>query len=413
MGLLDFADAAKACANTVGTQHQRIADWRKWEEFLLRFGVKCDRYLEAFSPLGRHAVLGAFASFVRKALYEGSQGKTVVTGTVKCAIGNVSQGFRTAGFPDPRLDIDGNLCIRLQQIYRGFESADPKRTHQKAIPIKVLQEVLRLAKESGESFSLSIAHLAIGAYLFAMRSCEYTKTCFDEENKRTKILRLRNIRFFIRRQLLPHDDKRIFQADRVTITFEWQKNQERDESVSMHKCKLQSQQEFDPVFIWALIVSRVRKHPGDDSIPDRKVNTVFVNQQVREITSHHIRTKLRSAVAQIGEEKIGFTAEEVGCHSLRSGAAMAMKLAGVSEYTIMIIGRWKSLAFLDYIRKQVAEFSFNVSDRMLEHGNFFTTPNFTHDTHTHTSDTSKIFGGVTDSGVPVSRAGKTEPTHDA
>ena len=92
---------------------------------------------------------------------------------------------------------------------------------------------------------------------------------------------------------------------------------------------------------------------------------------------------------------------------------MAMKLAGVSEYTIMIIGRWKSLAFLDYIRKQVAEFSFNVSDRMLEHGNFFTTPNFTHDTHTHTSDTSKIFGGVTDSGVPVSRAGKTEPTHDA
>ena len=61
---------------------------------------------------------------------------------------------------------------------------------------------------------------------------------------------------------------------------------------------------------------------------------------------------------------------------------MAMKLAGVSEYTIMIIGRSKSLAFLDYIRKQVAEFSFDVSDRMLEHGEFFTTP-----------------GGVTDSGV--------------
>ena len=92
---------------------------------------------------------------------------------------------------------------------------------------------------------------------------------------------------------------------------------------------------------------------------------------------------------------------------------MAMKLAGVSEDTIMIIVRWKSLAFLDDIRKQVAEFSLNVSDRMLEHGNFFTTPNFIHDLHTNKSDTSKIIGGVIDSGVSESRVWKTEPTHGA
>ena len=356
MGLLDFVEAAKACANTVGTQHQRVADCRKWEEFLLRFGVGSDRYLETFSTLGRHTILGAFASFIRKALYEGSQGKTVVIGTVKRAIGNVSQGFRTAGFPDPRLDVDGNLCVRLQQIYRGFESSDPKKKHQKAIPLKVLKVALRLAKDSGDNFSLSIAHLAIGAYLFAMRSCEYTKTCFNEESKRTNILRLKNIRFFIRRQLIPHGDKRIFQADRVTITFEWQKNREQDESVSMHSCKQGHQHEFNPVFIWALIVSRVQEYPGDDNVSERRVNTVYVGHQVREITSSQNRTKLRSAVAQIGEEQLGFTAEEIGCHSLRSGAAMAMKVAGVLEFTIMIIGRWKSLAFLDYIRKQVAEF---------------------------------------------------------
>ena len=138
-------------------------------------------------------------------------------GTVKRAIGNVSQGFRTAGFPDPQLDVDGNLCIRLQQIYRGFEATDPKKKHQKETPLRVLKEVLRLAVESDDHFSLSIAHQAIGAYLFAMRSCEYSKTFFDEESKRTQILRLKKTRFFIRRQLIRHNDKRIFQADMANL----------------------------------------------------------------------------------------------------------------------------------------------------------------------------------------------------
>ena len=176
--------------------------------------------------------------------------------------------------------------------------------------------------------------------------------------------------------------------------------------MSMHSCKRQTSNEFNPVFIWAQIVSRIQAYPGDDDTSERKVNTVNVGDQVREITSSHICTKLRSAVAQIGEDKLGFTAEEIGYHSLRSGAAMAMKLAGVSEYTIMIIGRWKS-----HIWKQVAEFSFDVSDRMLEHREFFTTPNFTHYPQPHKSDLSKVSGGTTNSGVSESKLGRqSQPT---
>ena len=58
----------------------------------------------------------------------------------------------------------------------------------------------------------------------------------------------------------------------------------------------------------------------------------------------------------------------------------------------MIIGRWKSLAFLDYIRKQVAEFSFDVSDTMLAYGDFFTTPNFDQNFKTPHSDINNISG---------------------
>ena len=74
---------------------------------------------------------------------------------------------------------------------------------------------------------------------------------------------------------------------------------------------------------------------------------------------------LRSAVTSIGEEVVGINASDVGTHSIRSGAAMAMYSGECPVYTIMMIGRWSSDAFLRYIRKQVEQFSHNVSSRML------------------------------------------------
>jgi hypothetical protein len=94
------------------------------------------------------------------------------------------------------------------------------------------------------------------------------------------------------------------------------------------------------------------------------------------LSSEDVRIRLRAAAAVLGEAFLGFKPEDIGTHSLRSGAAMAMYLANVPVYTIMIVGRWSSDAFLRYIRKQVEMFSHNVSCRMLEHEHFYTTPDF-------------------------------------
>ena len=56
---------------------------------------------------------------------------------------------------------------------------------------------------------------------------------------------------------------------------------------------------------------------------------------------------------------------------------MVMYLDGVPTFTIMIIGRWSSDAFLRYIRKQVKQFTHNVSCHMLQHDSFFTTTEYT------------------------------------
>jgi hypothetical protein len=78
------------------------------------------------------------------------------------------------------------------------------------------------------------------------------------------------------------------------------------------------------------------------------------------------------------EACLGIAKYELGTHSIRSGAAMAMYLGECPVYTIMLIGRWSSVAFLWYIRKQVMEFSHNVSKRMLTFQTFRHIPNFDH-----------------------------------
>jgi hypothetical protein len=56
---------------------------------------------------------------------------------------------------------------------------------------------------------------------------------------------------------------------------------------------------------------------------------------------------------------------------------MAMYLAGVPVFTIMLIGRWSSDAFLCYIRRQVLHFSAGVSKRMVDNQEaLYTLPNF-------------------------------------
>ena len=87
-------------------------------------------------------------------------------------------------------------------------------------------------------------------------------------------------------------------------------------------------------------------------------------------TGAELLKRLRFATTSIGSESLGFTAKEVGLHLARSGAAMAMYLAHVPVFTIMLLGCWSSDAFLRYIRKQVKEFSNGISSKMIQHEQF-------------------------------------------
>jgi hypothetical protein len=104
----------------------------------------------------------------------------------------------------------------------------------------------------------------------------------------------------------------------------------------------------------------------------------MTNGAIAHVTMAQVVNALKDVVGAIGETCLGIAKHEVGTHSLRSGAAMTMYLGECPVYTIMLIGRWSSDAFLWYIRKQVMESSHNVSKKMLRFRHYRHVPDCDH-----------------------------------
>ena len=288
--------------------------------------------------------------------FSGPSFDSLAEGTIRSTISYVAQTFRENGRPNPTKDEDGELGRLLSRQYRAFKNADPPPVQQKALPACVLRE---LAKKTITETQKATTQLATGAFFFAMRSCEYLKVP-QAEKRRTDILRLRNIRFFRNGREMSHNNPWLEFADCVSITFDWQKKDERMDTVTQMCSK---DLLLCPVRQWAAIVRRIWDYAG--ATTETPVSAVWRHDRIEHLTSAEMSDALRSAVVSIGEEILGIKRHEVGTHSIRSGAAMAMYLGECPVYTIMMIGRWSSDAFLRYIRKQVEQFSHNVSSRML------------------------------------------------
>ncbi|KAL7527766.1 hypothetical protein ACHAXR_003333, partial [Thalassiosira sp. AJA248-18] len=143
----------------------------------------------------------------------------------------------------------------------------------------------------------------------------------------------------------------------------------KDESVSQDS---NDKDELNPVKLYAKTIRRLRSYPG---YSDKwEIYTFFDGKSFTKISAKEILIDLRASVDAIGVDILGFTSKDIGTHSVRSSLAMMMYLAKEPIYTIMLIGRWSSDAFLAYIEKQVKEFTKGVSSRMLQHNTFYNIP---------------------------------------
>ena len=219
--------------------------------------------------------------------------------------------------------------------------------------------------ETRDTLYAIMSELAITAFFFAMRSCEFTLT---PQPGRTKVVRLRGILFRTADNVeLNHNDPALAEAERVTLTFEDQKNGTKMD-------RRTHQRTGDPILCpirrLASIVARIhRTVPSAND--DTPINAIYLSTRESRVSSSSLRTFIRSTcTCGGGTPTFGYSAADIGTKSIRSGAAMSLFLMNHPVHKIMILGRWSSDAFLVYIRPQVLEWTNQMSSDMIHFNSF-------------------------------------------
>ena len=118
------------------------------------------------------------------------------------------------------------------------------------------------------------------------------------------------------------------------------------------------------------VVSRILTMP----FSAETINPSRVTLGLGVFTQEDILAAFRENAQSIGKDKLGYEKEDIGTHSNRSAAAMAMFMDDTPVCMIMLIGRWSSDAFLKHMRRQMLEFSRGMSSRMIRNDILYSIP---------------------------------------
>jgi hypothetical protein len=369
MADLSASESAVRQAVVEGTNQKQALAWDWFKQYLSSIGIESDWFLDGFTRYQKHRILGAFAAALGEGRFSNKRVSVPKSDSIWAALDCVAQTFKLANRPDPRLDADSNVAFILQRQLRAYRGFDNHEKQQVAVTGSVLRKFIDISISSADK---AMSELFTSAFFFAMRSCEYLKVSGP---RKTKIICLRNIHFFKGARQLPHSSKNLHLADTVSITFEEQKRDTKNDIITHHRTHDNT---LCPVKIWTKIVCCLISYPTTTS--DTPINTFLMTTgKYINFSGTQLLKWLWLAAAAIGKNTLGFSPEQIGLHSARSGAAMAMYLAGVPVFTIMLMGRWSSDAFLRYIRKQVKEFSSGISKKMITNEKFFTMPLASHE----------------------------------
>ena len=363
--LRDTLSAWRAAANgvTTKTSRERTRYWRHWCAYAKSTNI--DPYLNPNSvpPLERDIIAGAFAARVRTGEY--GRGNQIKVGGVSDALAAVSKTIELAGQPSQLYRADNKYQLHLERVIEGFRREDPPSVPQLAVPVTVAKHAFRTSLLTKYPSVRHTGSLILVAFYYLLRVGEYTRPSLTTVKgtrvraTRTVQFTVGNVGFFRDGRIIPRSApiKELLRADLATLKISNQKNGRMGQTIS-HNC---NGDKTCPVRALAAIVHHILRNGGSDANP---LSSYFENGRWTTITSKQIVTRVRSVVKELGLAAHGIDPDLVGAHSLRAGGAMALKLQGIDDTTIMKIGRWTSLTFLQYIHNQIAHLAKDLSKKM-------------------------------------------------
>ena len=272
-----------------------------------------------------------------------------------------------------KLEWSDKCLPRLQQMYDRWRKEDPATNKQ--LPIEA--DVPELLADRGRRASTTERDRAVGdltlvAFYYLLRIGEYTIKGNRNETKQTVQFKREDITFFKKNRhgqlrCLPRDapDSLILTADGATLKLDNQKNGWKGVCVyqeangDSYQC---------PVRALGRRYIHLRKHGAGAKT---FLSTFWMDGVCLDVTAENISRALKSAAAELQyPTSKGIPIERINTHSLRSGGANALALAGYSDTQIQKMGQWRGATFKEYIREELACYATGMSKDMKQKFNF-------------------------------------------
>ncbi len=290
-------------------------------------------------------MLLTFAVATREGQY--GLGRQIQVQSVAVALCAVAQKNILDGHADPRWasSAQHSLNLPIARLIKKFSDDDPPPQPKLAVPVLAIHAIV--TQYTFGPHHKAVADMVVITFFYLIRVGEYTIPARARGTKRTVPLRKCDVQLWHRGVLLDHNAglNVLLQADSATISIAHTKNGTK--GAVIHHDAIGG--EICPVAALARRVANLHS-----MFPTTPLSTVChpgawnLNILGRNITiAVHWGATFDCLLAK------GYTLDRVSSHSLRAGGAMAMKLSGATDSTIMCIGRWTLLTYLTYIHTQI------------------------------------------------------------
>ena len=274
----------------------------------------------------------------------------------------------------------------MKVMIKGFADEDPPTEKKLPVDIDVVEECCKWGNRPGATaMERRIGDLILIAFYYLLRVGEYTCRLRNsrERTKKTVNFRLCDVAFFKRDKggrlrIMPHNvspEERLT-ADGATLRLTNQKNGWKN--VCIHQ-QSNGVGLCDPVTTIARVVNDMLEFTSDGG----EFLSAFHNEKTgttQQVIPQDITKWLQAAAMKCDYPgNRGCPISRINTHSLRSGGANALSLAGYKEHQIQKMGRWNGKTFKEYISEQLSNFSEGMSEAMSrpnEYVNIASTFNF-------------------------------------
>jgi hypothetical protein len=255
----------------------------------------------------------------------------------------------------------------------GWEKSDPPTVKKLPIAVDIPEYLATIgcAPQANE-LDNAIGDLALIAFYYLLRVGEYTIKGHRNNTKQTVQFRLMDVTFFktdingtLRQLSRRAPDSEILQATSATLKLDNQKNGWK--GVCVHQ-EVNGDPILCPVRALGRRFTTIRRHSPD---PMTLLSAFFVENTRFDVTDNDMRKSLKYAAERLDYPAAkGIPLARIDTHSLRSGGANALSLAGFSDRQIQKMGRWRSATFKEYIREELSCFSEGMSTKMKQRFSF-------------------------------------------